>query len=72
MAKHEASSTRTDLQYGQWCTIDGHRYMITNWTNESVEVLHEGSFYTYENEFVSDVSDFMETDAERKAKGYAF
>lgn len=72
MAKHTSTTDNTNLEYGQWCTIDGHRYMIIDWTNESVTVFHNGEHFEYENEFVSNISDFMQTPEEREALGYAF
>ena len=72
MAQHTATPTRTDLEYGDWCTIDGHRYMIIDWTDESVIIFHDGDHLEYSNEYVSDISDYMQTDEERQALGYAF
>jgi hypothetical protein len=61
-----------DLSYGQWCTIEGERYMITSWSAETVTVYYFHSLYVFPRSAVSEVSDFKQTDAERKAAGYAF
>lgn len=63
-----------DYSYGKWCTVRGERYMITDWDNEAqtVTVFYRGNGYEFDRSEVSEVSDFKETDAERKAKGYAY
>lgn len=59
--------------YGKWCTVAGKRYMIVDARRYVVEVyVGDGECKWFAKEVVTDVSDFMETDAERKAKGYAF
>lgn len=63
-----------ELSYGKWCTIEGERYMITDWDNEAqtVTVYYTYSTYTFPRSEVTEISDFKMTDAERKAAGYAF
>lgn len=69
------------MEYGQWCTVGGQRYMIVDWTKWTVVVHTEeltplGTTRTVRKSFdksvVSEVSDFLTTDAERKALGYSF
>ena len=61
-----------DLAYGKWCTIEGERYMIIDWTETTVKVLYGGNGYNFDMSRVSEVSDFKMTDAERKEQGFAF
>jgi len=68
-------SQTTDYSYGRWCTVGGKRFMITDSTKWSV-VVHNSEDpnvpFRFDKSVVSEVSDFMTTDAERKAAGYAF
>lgn len=63
-----------ELEYGKWCTVRGQRLMIVSWTENTrtVFVSPEVGNRTFDKSVVSEVSDFMTTDAERKALGYAF
>lgn len=63
-----------ELEYGKWCTVSGKRWMITNWTRNTVTVWDSvnGKSRTFAREVVTEVSDFSQTDAERRALGYAF
>jgi len=63
-----------DLEYGKWCTVRGHRYMIVDWTKNTVVVWDglEMKNRSFDNSVVEDVSDFHLTDSERRAFGYAF
>lgn len=63
---------RTDYSYGRWCTIGGKRYMIVNRTSWLVFVNTPEGRKHFDKSVVSEVSDFMQTDAERAALGYAF
>lgn len=61
-----------ELSYGQWVTYAGKRYMVTDWTAEDVQLFRgEGGFWVG-RKHVTEASDFMQTDAERSALGYAF
>jgi hypothetical protein len=62
------------MEYGQWVTYAGKRYMITDWTAEDVQLWHSerGTGFWVGRHHVTEVSDFMQTDSERKALGYAF
>lgn len=67
------------MDYGQWCTVGGKRYMILDADAETVAVYDSAYADTltkgvarYPLSSVSEVSDFMLTDEERKALGYAF
>ena len=64
---------KTEYSYGRWCTVVGQRYMILDSRTYVVEV-YKGNGQTawFDKSVVSEVSDFMQTDAERKAVGYAF
>lgn len=63
-----------ELEYGKWCTVAGKRWMVTDWSKWTVTVWDSqaGADRKFDKSVVTEVSDFMETDAERKAKGYAF
>lgn len=61
-----------NVEYGQWCTIGGERYMILNGTPNGVVVLTDKGKDWFDKSVVSEVSDFLTTDAQRKALGYAF
>lgn len=70
-----------NLEYGQWCTVGGKRYMIVDWTKWTVVVntsevnalAHTMCVRkSFDKSVVSEVSDFMTTDAERKAAGLSF
>jgi hypothetical protein len=61
-----------ELEYGKWATYAGKRYMITDWTDEDVQLFREQGGFWVGRKHVTDVSDFKQTDAERKALGYAF
>jgi hypothetical protein len=65
-----------ELEYGLWCTVRGHRYMIVDWTKNTVTVWDSSTAYgqrrTFDRSVVEDVSDFHLTVAERAAHGYAF
>lgn len=58
--------------YGKWCTIEGERYMIIDFTETTVKVLYHGNGYEFDKSRVSEISDFMLTDAERESRGYSF
>lgn len=63
-----------ELEYGKWITVAGKRWMVTDWSKNTVTVWDReaGADRKFDKSVVTEVSDFMETDAERKAKGYAF
>jgi hypothetical protein len=61
-----------ELEYGKWCTVAGKRWMITDWTKNSVTVYGIGATHTFAKEVVTEVSDFFLTDKQRNEKGYAF
>jgi hypothetical protein len=73
-AKHNDLGVKMDLEYGKWCTVSGKRWMITDWTRNSVTVwdADKGQGRQFDRSVVTEVSDFQMTDAERKAKGYVF
>lgn len=62
------------MEYGQWCTVGGKRWMILDASKWTVEVYDSNTkgIVRFDKSVVSEVSDFMLTDAERKALGYAF
>jgi len=62
------------MDYGKWCTIEGERYMILEIDEDAhtVKVYYRGNGFTFDRSRVSEISDFMLTDAERAALGYAF
>lgn len=63
-----------NLEYGKWCTVRGQRLMIVNWSTNTVTVFvsPERGEMTFDKSVVENVSDFQQTDSERKALGYAF
>lgn len=61
-----------ELEYGKWCTVKGERYMIVDDTKNRVIVFTKDGRKYFDKSVVTEVSDFMQTDAERKAAGYAF
>lgn len=61
-----------ELEYGKWATYAGKRWMITDWTDEDVNLFRSEQTVTVGRNHITDVSDFMQTDAERRAAGYAF
>lgn len=60
------------VEYGQWCTVRGERYMIISGTLNGVNVHTDHGKRWFDKSVVSDVSDFLLTDSERAALGYAF
>lgn len=63
----------TDYSYGRWVTYNGERFMILDARTYIVEIyLGAGEAKWVSKRDVSEVSDFMLTDAERKALGYSF
>lgn len=63
-----------DFSYGRWCTVAEQRWMILDAGKWTVEVYDatEKRIRRFDKSVVSEVSDFLLTDAERKALGYAF
>lgn len=63
-----------EFEYGRWCTVAGKRWMILDASKYTVEVYDadEKRIRRFDKSVVSEVSDFLLTDAERKALGYAF
>lgn len=63
----------TDYSYGRWVTYKGERFMILDARTYIVEIyLGAGETKWVSKRDVSEVSDFLKTDAERKALGYSF
>lgn len=62
------------MEYGQWCTVGGKRWMILDEGKWTVEVYDADNkaMVRFDKSVVSEVSDFLLTDAERKALGYSF
>lgn len=61
-----------ELEYGKWCTVNGERYMIVDWTKNTVKVYALGANHTFAKEVVTDVSDFFLTTKQRDEAGYVF
>jgi hypothetical protein len=63
-----------EFAYGRWCTVAGQRWMILDASKWTVEVYDatEKRIRRFDKSVVSEVSDFLLTDAERAALGYAF
>jgi hypothetical protein len=61
-----------NVEYGQWCTVRGKRYMIISGTLNGVTVNTDHGRRWFDKSVVTEVSDFMDTDAERKAAGKVF
>lgn len=62
------------MEYGQWCTVGGKRWMILDSSKWTVTVYDSNTQegVTFDKSVVSHVSDFLLTDADRAALGYAF
>lgn len=63
-----------DYSYGRWCTVADQRWMILDAGKWTVEVYDSNTkgIARFDKSVVSEVSDFMLTDSERAALGYAF
>jgi hypothetical protein len=61
-----------ELAYGKWCTVKGERYMIVDWTKNTVTVYALGENKTFAKEVVEEVSDFFLTPKQRAEAGLAF
>jgi hypothetical protein len=61
-----------ELAYGKFCTVKGERYMIVDWTKNTVTVYALGKNHTFAKEVVEEVSDFFLTPKERAGLGFAF
>lgn len=63
-----------DYSYGRWCTVGGKRWMILDAGKWTVEVYDSNTkgIVRFDKSVVSEVSDFLTTDAERRALGYSF
>lgn len=63
-----------EIDYGKWCTYNGKRYMITDWSEdkEDVQLFSEGASFWVGAKHLFDISDFMLTPAQRRMAGFAF
>lgn len=64
----------TDYSYGRWCTVAEQRWMIVDSGRWTVAVYddNEKRVRLFDKSVVSEVSDFLLTDSQRAALGYAF
>lgn len=48
------------LEYGQWGTYNGQRYMIVNWTLDHIALFIDGKAVLVHADKVTEITDYMD------------